>query len=384
METEFQNATGKNIGEVLRDIKEFLSTPFVIGQKKKIDLCSLLPELNMPAQFSFALLAEAYAQGWDREATESFYRRAVSGVLPDADITAMLRAFEDRKSDTFLSLKKKYGNRFTLFNGSYWSTCLALGVDAGEIERVMQYLRLFTVTLMEFAYMEDRNPQETYTWIYYESFRAMLETLAAKPDPEPLPVKVCSMGGSVGKREGEVYLLSLGVDLKNPNNDRMARSVALDIALRDKAGKTIAIIKDRIQSIDPNSVYHYGITKKIRGAAVANFSVTARAESHLKLKTPIMKHMKLTDIAFSRKENTMQLKGSLENHYDVTLKSVNLHYQYLSEDNKILGGETLCVLGEIEPNGAHAVRSRLNVSIPDAKKLLYSVDFDAIELVKES
>jgi len=94
--------------------------------------------------------------------------------------------------------------------------------------------------------------------------------------------------------------------------------------------------------------------------------------------------MKLTDIAFSRKENTMQLKGSLENHYDVTLKSVNLHYQYLSEDNKILGGETLCVLGEIEPNGAHAVRSRLNVSIPDAKKLLYSVDFDAIELVKES
>ena len=383
METEFQNATGKSIGEVLRDIEEFLSTPFEIGQKRKIDLCSLLPELNMPAQFSFALLSEAFAQGWDRDAAESFYSRAVSGVMTEAELCAILQAFDNKQSKEFLALKKKYGNRFTLLNGSYWSTCLALGVDAGEIERVMQYLRLFTVTLMEFAYMEDRNPQETYTWIYYESFRAMLEALAAKPEPDPLPVKVCSMGGSVGKREGETYLLSLGVDLKNPNGDRMARGVAIDIALLDQGGKTIAVIKDRVQSIDPDSVYHYGIAKKIRGAAVANFSVTARAESYFKLSTPIMKHMKLTDIAFCQKNGATRLKGRLENHYDVALQSVNLHYQYLSEDNKILGGANLCVLGEMESGGSYELESQIAVSIPRAKKLLYSVDFDALELVKE-
>lgn len=384
METEFQNATGKSIGEVLRDIEEFLSTPFVIGQKKKIDLCSLLPELNMPMQFSFALLSEAYTQGWDREAIESFYRRAVAGVMADADVEAMLLAFDDREGNVYLTLKKKYGNRFSLFGGSYWASCLALGVDTGELERVMQYLRLFTVTLMEFAYMEERNPKETYTWIYYESFRAMLEELAAKPDPDPLSVKVCSMGGSVGKREGDSYLLSLGVDLKNPNPDKMARSVAVDVELRDKNGKTFSVIKDRIQSIDPDCVYHYGITKRIRGDAVASFSVTARAESYLKLKTPIMNHMKLSDIAFSRKNASMQLKGNLENHYDVPLKSVNFHYQYLSEDNKILGGETLCILGQIDPGQSHSLHSVLNVSIPNAKKLLYSVDFDAIELVKKA
>ena len=55
METEFQNATGKGIGEVMRDIADFLSTPFVIHREKQIDLCSLVGDLNMHEQFSAPL-----------------------------------------------------------------------------------------------------------------------------------------------------------------------------------------------------------------------------------------------------------------------------------------------------------------------------------------
>ena len=38
METEFQKAVGKGLGEVIRDISDFLSTPFVINRQKQIDL----------------------------------------------------------------------------------------------------------------------------------------------------------------------------------------------------------------------------------------------------------------------------------------------------------------------------------------------------------
>ena len=38
METEFQNAYGKGVGEVLRDIADFLSTPMILNTKKPLDL----------------------------------------------------------------------------------------------------------------------------------------------------------------------------------------------------------------------------------------------------------------------------------------------------------------------------------------------------------
>ena len=72
METEFQKAVGKGIGEVMRDIAEFLSTPFIINEERQLDLCTLVPDLNMHEQFSFALLSEAHTQGWEQETAENF------------------------------------------------------------------------------------------------------------------------------------------------------------------------------------------------------------------------------------------------------------------------------------------------------------------------
>ena len=167
METEFQNATGKGVGEVVRDVREFLSLSCVVHPERQLDLCTLLPDLNMYGQLSFALLSEAYAQGWEPDAAESFYRHATAGIDEELAST-MIAAFRNQSSEAYRTLCRKYGNRFTLSDGSYWSSCLALGIDAGEIGKVMQYLRLFTVCLMEFAFMGDSNPAKTYTWCYYE------------------------------------------------------------------------------------------------------------------------------------------------------------------------------------------------------------------------
>ena len=383
METEFQNAVGKGIGEVMRDISEFLSTPFIINEKRQLDLCTLVPELNMHEQFSFALLSEAHTQGWDAETAENFYRHACGKVVDAEVVNAMIMAFRDRDSKEYRTYAQKYGNRFSALDGSYWATALALGIDAGQVSEVMQYLRVFTVSLMEFAYMEDRNPDVTYTWCYYDAFRQMLDELVSEPEPEPLPLKVRSLGGSAGKREQDTYYLSLGVDIENPNLDRLARGVQLDIVLKDKDGQVITVIGDKLESLDPGAIYHYGVTRKIRGNAVANFSASVKAASYLKLQTPIMKHISLSELRLKRNGEGMHFSGTMTGKYDVPLHSMTLHYQFLSAQNKILGGGSEWVLDGLEPGGTRQVDSKIALPIDGAAKVVYSVDFDVVQLLEE-
>lgn len=384
METEFQNAIGKSTGEVIRDIADFLSYPCVIHPKRDLDLRQILPELNMNEQFSFALLSEAEAQGRSASATESFYRHTCASIMGEATVDAMLAAFRNKQGPAYLNLRARYGSDFSLGDGSYWSTALALAIDAGRIEVLMTYLRLFTVCLMEFAYMEDRNPDATYTWTYYESFRRMLDTLTSEPEPEtePLPPAVRAMGGTTMPSTGESYYLSLGVDIENPNPDRMALDIALDITLKDKQGDVITVIKDTLHCIDPASIYHYGITKKIRGAAVAGFSATVHAKSYLKLSTPIMNHVKLADLRMPRTEDgSLRLSGKLLGSYDTPIRSLVLHYQLLSKDNKILGGGGEWLFDGIAPNAATPVELLLPVVFRGVAKAVHSVDFSVNELL---
>ena len=383
METEFQKAVGKGIGEVMRDIAEFLSTPFIINEERQLDLCTLVPDLNMHEQFSFALLSEAHTQGWEQETAENFYRHACGKVVENEVIETMIEIFRDRSSQEYRAYAQTYGNRFTALDGSYWATVLALGIDAGQVSEVMQYLRLFTVCLMEFAYMEDRNPDATYTWCYYDSFRQMLDDLTAEPDPEPLPLKVRALGGSAGKREQDTYYLSLGLDIENPNFDRLARGIQLDITLKDKEGQVITVIGDKLESLDPGAIYHYGVTRKIRGNAVASFSATAKAVSHIKLQTPIMKHVALSELRLRKNGEGMHFSGNMIGKYDVPLRSMTLHYQFLSAQNKILGGGSEWVLDGLEPGGTRQVNSKIALPIEGAAKVVYSVDFDVVQLLEE-
>jgi hypothetical protein len=335
----------------------------------------------MHGQFSFALRSEALMQGMTEEEAERFYRHACSGVIPQATLSAMLAAFRDRSGEAWKTYERKYGNRFSLSDGSYWSSCLAVGIDAQQMSDVLHYLRLFTVVLMEFAYMGGRNPEKTYTWTYYESFRAMLDTLMAEPEPDPLPLKVLAVGGTAGKREGDAYLLSLGLDLENPNPDRMARDVHLDILLKDREGNVIATVKDRLASIDPGAIYHYGITRKLRGAAVASISASAKAGSHLKLSTPIMTHASLDAPRIEESEDGALLAATLRGGYDRPLRSLTLHYQFRSQEDRLLGGGGEWIADGLAEAGERELRLRLPLAPKDTARLVCSVDFDALELI---
>ena len=380
METEYQKAIGNSMDEVVREVSEFLALPYPIQLQEEFDLRNLLPDLNMAEQLTFALVSEAHVQKWTAEQIEAFCAQAIAPVAGEAIVATVLDAFKDRSSDEYLRLRALYGSHFTLLDGSYWATCLAFGIDGDAVDKVLYYLRLFTVVLIEFAYMDGRNPSNTYVWQYYESFRGMIDELTA---PKPLPLKVTKIGGSAGKRDSESYLLSLGVDVQNPNERYMAREVALTITLKDKAGNVITEIVDTLQSIDPDTTYHYGVTAKVCGAATANISATARAASYLKLSTPIMKHVKLSALRFGREEDAIVTNCKLTNEYGSDIPTTVLHYQLLDEKNKIIGGSSERLPDGFAADEVKAIAPRIEIPLPNAKKVLYSTDFDALELVKE-
>lgn len=375
MEKNFKDAVGKSRGEVMRDVAEFLSTPFVINREKQIDLCTLVPELNMWEQFSFGLLAEAREQGWSEEETEQFYRRACAPVIGEETVSRMLEIFRQPKSEAYRSMEQKYGNEFTLLDGSYWATVLALGVDADQLGESMQYLRLYTVTLMEVAFMENRNPKSTYTWGYYESFRQMLDDLIAEPEAEPLPLKVRAIGGTAGKRVGNAYQLSLGVDLENPDPKQTAQSIDLDIVLKDKNGEVIATIKDRLNEIPPAGIFHYGVTRRICGNATASLSATVKAASYAVIKKAPPK-LTLCAAKLGKEEASTRLGGSLRLETEKPLSALALHYQFLSAENKIIGGGCEWIYEGLEGTGELSLSSTIPVRINGATKVVYSADFD--------
>ena len=114
METEYKNAVGKGAGEVMRDLAEFLSTPFVIRYKEQtLDLCALLPDLNMHEQLTFALMSEALTQGWDPAHAEGFVRNALSSVADPVATEAIFAAFREPHGKSYAEYSRKYGNRFS-------------------------------------------------------------------------------------------------------------------------------------------------------------------------------------------------------------------------------------------------------------------------------
>lgn len=381
METEFQNAVGKSAGEIARDVAEFLSLSCTVTTDRETDLRNLLPDLNMREQFTFALFSEAVTQGWEPSAAENFCMRVCAPYAGSETVARIAAAFRDPDGETFAAYRAKYGSQFSVTDGSYWGSCLALAISAGSVGTVLHDLRLFTVCLTEFAYMDDKNPETTYAWEYYETFRKILDDLTAEPEKEAQKVLVRAIGGTAGKREKDSYLLSLGVDLQNPNPDRMAWNVSLDITLKDAQGNVISVIKDTVACIDPGTVFHYGVTRRVRGAATAGLSAVATADHFSKLTTPIMRHIALENVRLHRGDDGTELTGTLRNGYDVPIRSMVVHYQFLNEKNRILGGGSEWLLESIEAGAEKPLRALCPVPVKGVAKLLYSVDFNAQELV---
>ncbi len=377
---EQREIVGKSAGEIARDIERFLTRSVEVQARRKMDLANLLPDLNMREQFSFSLLMEAKHQGWEPASAENFYLRFCAPAVGREIADKMVAAFRNPSSAEFLSLNEKYGCAFGLSSHAYWSSCFAVAADAKAVPCLMEYFQEFVFTLLEFSYMGTRNPDETYVWKYYDSFQKILTELSAPVDV-PLAVKVCSLGGTTGNREQDCYNLAFGLDIQNPNPNHMAWNVKVDVHLKDREGNLITSIQDRINCIDPNGIFHYGVTRRIHGASVAHISASAKAENFSKLTTPLMKHAVLSKISINRQSTPSRLNGTLRNNYDCSLYSYALHYQFLNSDNKILGGHSEWFFEEFPKDSEKTFSIPCTVEIPKGSKIVYSFDFNAQDLL---
>ena len=172
------------------------------------------------------------------------------------------------------------------------------------------------------------------------------------------------------------------MDVENPNPARMAKDVTIDIVLKDKSGEVIATIKDKLECIDPGAIYHYGVTKKIRGGAVGSIAATAKASSYLRLQTPLMKHIALSELRLARENAAMRFCGKMTSNYPSDLRSVILHYQFLDASNKILGGGSEWFFEEFKVGEEKPFSIPCPVPIKGATKIVYSIDFNAQDLLK--
>ena len=378
--SEYREIAGKNAGEIARNISQFLNRTLAVKARREMDLANLLPDLNMKEQYSFALLMEAKTQGWEWSSAEHFYLHFCAPAVGNDIAEKMVALFREPTGAEFEAYLEKYGCDFQLSSRAYWSSCFAVAVDAKAIPELMEYFRAFVFSILEFAYMGNRNPDHTYIWKYYESFQNILTELTTPPDnPEPLAIR--AMGGTADKRNGDSYNLAFGLDIQNPNPAHMAWNVELDVHLKDKEGKLITAVHDQINCIDPDSVFHYGVTKKIHGNSVAHISASAKAGTFTKLTVPLMKHIGMQKISINRQEIPARLNGVLKNNYDRPLYSFALHYQFLSAENKLLGGGCEWFFEEFLPNTEKEFSIPCPVPVPKAAKIVYSVDFNARDLL---
>lgn len=377
MDLDFQHAVGKTAGEIARDFSDFLALSFEIDG---VDLRDLSPEFNMEEQFSFALLKEAQVQGWPQKAMENFFLRVCEKSIDPATKLRFLNAFKVPDGKEYAELESKYRSDFSLSDKTYWASCLTIGIEAKQARPVLEYLQRFTVCLMEFAYMDGKQPESTYVWGYYESFKKILEEFNRDDKPaEPLIVR--AVGAGVGICENDVYTVTLGVDIENPNPEKIACGISLDIFLKDKDGNVVQKISDSFNCIDPASVFHYGITKQIKGDPVFQISAEATAEIFSAIRVPAMKGIKLSGISLKRGENAQTLFGTLTSHYPSTLNGFTIYYQYLDKEGRIVGGGSEWIFDSIAPEESVPLKSGIGLILKDAAKVLYSIDFNLKDLL---
>ena len=381
LQIDYKEIAGKSAGEVSRNITAFLSRKLMVQGRREMDLANLLPDLNMREQYSFALLMEAKTQNWEWASAENFYLRFCAPAVGNETANAMLSAFQNPNGAQFRTYCEKYGCDFGLSSRAYWSSCFAVAVDAKAVPLLMEYFREFVFSLLQFAYMGNRNPDMTYAWKYYEAFQHILTELTTPVDP-PNPVEIKNLGATSGARDGNSYDLAFGLDIQNPNKSHMAWNVKVDVALKDVDGNVITTVQDQINCIDPNGVFHYGFTRKIHGNRVAHISAYAKAGQFSKLTIPLMKHIIMKKISINRQALPQRLNGVLKNNYDCPLYSYALHYHFLNGENKILGGGCEWFFEEFQAGEEKEFSIPCPVPVKGAVKIVYSVDFNAQDLLK--
>lgn len=201
-----------------------------------------------------------------------------------------------------------------------------------------------------------------------------------------LPLKVTAVGVTVqsnGYGSNECNI-SFGAEIVNPNPDKIALGVNVEIVLLDNAGRILNVVHKRIWFIDANTTFHFGYEEWCLDDRISNFKINADADEFAdrgNLTSKFTDFLKVSNLNYICGRNDDDaITGIISNLINVPLDAVALYYHGVDKNGKILGGNWQY----IDEFGANRNYTMHRTSVVQIKptNIRYSFDYNISDLLR--
>lgn len=379
-----------NINESLKSAAEIMSTLdrlITAAEKEGSNLVKDFKErFNIVDALAFNIAATILSDGSVDDDQEEFLNTFLTQNGSDKDASYYFGLFLRKKSDEYKELESKYGHEFDSLD-SMWMQLLVISTKQTQVNYCGEFVTDYTFKLLIPIIESDGNVEDDeigYCKKLTQSLANVADAITNKnsnsgsdssASNSAMPLKVTGVGGTLGPkdRDGEFNIM-LGVDIHNPNPDKLASMVTVEITLKSKSGSITEVITDTIYCIDAGATFHYGCEKYWMKGQVSNISAAAYAQEFLDIgNKKLMDGAVFSNFSITHGRDCCDITGELKSNYNKTINGCYLYYQ-LKKDGKILGGNNTYV--DILPIGATRSLKIENSVDVKAGQLVYSIDFD--------
>ncbi len=202
-----------------------------------------------------------------------------------------------------------------------------------------------------------------------------------------MPLKVVKTGGTVspnGYSKTECNI-SIGAEILNPNKNKVALNVDVEIVFLDSSGRIFDVKHSRINFIDANTTFHFGYEEWCLDNRITNFRVNASAEHYSDRGGITMNFadvIKMSDLNYilGRDDEDDSFAGVVTNLFNVPLDNVSVFYHCVDSNDDIVGGNWAYV-DVLGANRNYTVQKSASVNLK-ASKIKYSFDYDIKDFLR--
>lgn len=199
---------------------------------------------------------------------------------------------------------------------------------------------------------------------------------------EDEPVKLIHYNQSLIK-DGTVYYLSLGAEIKNFNLFKIAECVTIKIIVKNSTGRIIKTEEEEIEYIDSNSMFYFGTEIKIDSGIPSNFSINIYTERFIEGPKDSNFAGGISYSHYNIEKNSWgayKFTANVHNNYNVKL-SLSSYFIFYDNKDQIIGGIDYYV-GSIYGNSDDEI-SKTFYAGKNCSKVRASSSFDFFDLVKK-
>ena len=315
--------------------------------------------------------------------------------------------FFRKKSEEYIMLNTKYGHIFEGDN-NIWMGMATSGIETSDFSFVGEIVGPYTEVLKGIARIDGviEAKETEYIMAILDSitkaFKAVatefkaaatqgvtaantnisLKSTTGEHFSEELPLNVSKVGGTIGSKDHNGTSISLGIDATNPNPNKLAYNVTVEISLTDSNGNIVEVINDTIYVIDPNTTFHYGCEKRyIQGMVSSISSASAFAEEFMDVAAgkKYMDGGTFSNFNLTKHDNGCKLTGHLESAYQKSIRNCYVYFQILDENGDIKGGNNTNI-GVLPARQTRAIQFDNKINL-NGKHVEYSIDFELNQIL---